>query len=85
MISYIFKSKDIIVDSCFLGDLNPELKGDPVDITSCVDVMKTEYFKLPQEYEQDNVLTTIWIKKGDFVEQSVVRHIINAIENKGEM
>ena len=76
---------DIIVDSCFLGDLNPELKGEPVDITSCVDVMKAEYFKLPQEYEQDNVLTTIWIKKGDFVEQSVVRHIINAIENKGEM
>lgn len=71
---------DIIVDSMFCGELNPELKGDPVDISLCIDCMKKNYRKISQDYELDNVITTVWIKKDSFVEQGTLKHIINAIE-----
>lgn len=74
---------DIIVDSVFMGELNPELKGEKVDITASIDVMKQKYFKISKDYELDNVVTSVYVKRGDFVEQSVLKRIIEAIE-KGE-
>ncbi len=76
---------DIVVDSMYKGELNPNLEGPKIDITTCIDVLKSKYIKISQDYEQDNITTTVWVKKGDFVEQSVVKHIIEAIENKGEI
>ena len=76
---------DIVVDSMYKGELNPNLEGPKIDITTCIDVLKSKYIKISQDYELDNITTTVWVKKGDFVEQSVVKHIIEAIENKGEI
>lgn len=76
---------DIVVDSMYKGELNPNLEGPKIDITTCIDVLKSKYIKISQDYEQNNITTTVWVKKGDFVEQSVVKHIIEAIENKGEI
>ena len=76
---------DIVVDSMYKGELNPNLEGPTIDITTCIHVLKSKYIKISQDYELDNITTTVWVKKGDFVEQSVVKHIIEAIENKGEI
>ena len=72
---------DIIVDSCFMGDINPSLKGNPVDISECVELMKKNYKQISPDYEEDNVITTIWVKKGEFVPQEVLKHITFSIIN----
>lgn len=71
---------DIIVDSMYVGELNPELEGQKVDITACIDIMNKSYRKISLDYELDNVVTSVHVKKGDFVEQSVIKRIIAAIE-----
>ena len=72
---------DIVVDSCFMGELNPELKGEPVDISECIELMKKNYMQISPNYEEDNVITTIWVKKGEFVSQEVLKHITMSIIN----
>jgi len=75
---------DVVADSIFTGELNPELTGPKIDITPCIETLKSKYMKISADYEQDGIITSVWVKKGDFVEQKVIRHILNAIENKGE-
>ena len=72
---------DIIVDSCFMGELSPELKGEPVDISECIELMKKNYMQISPNYEEDNVITTVWVKKGEFVSQEVLKHITMSIIN----
>ena len=72
---------EIIVDCCYHGELNPELKGQPVDITECIDTMKQKYKQISPDYDEDNVTTTIWVKKGEFVPQEVLKHITLQIIN----
>ncbi len=71
---------DIIVDSMYTGTLNPELTGQKVDITPCIDVMNASYRQISQNYEKDAVLTSVWVRKGEFVDQAVLKHIIESIE-----
>ena len=73
---------DIIVDSCFMGDINPSLEGAPVDISECIELMKKNYKQISPDYEEDNVITTIWIKKGEFIAQEVLKHITISIINQ---
>lgn len=75
---------DIIVDSMYKGALNDTLQGPKIDITPCIETMTKQYRKISADYELDNITTTVWVKKGDFIEQSVIRHIIQAIETNGE-
>ena len=72
---------DIIVDSMYCGDLNSELEGQPVDISACIEIMCKDYRQISQNYELDNVITTVWVKKNSFIEQATLKHIIQAIEN----
>ena len=72
---------EVIVDSKYIGELNSELKGQPVDISPCIEVMEKKYTKITPDYEQDNVLTSIWVRKGEFIEQEVLKHIIISITN----
>ena len=71
---------DIVVDCEYQGDLPTDLDGKPVDISTCVDVLQRQYRQMSQDYELDNIITRVYVKKGDFVEQSVLKRIINAIE-----
>ena len=71
---------DIIVDSMYCGELNPELQGDPVDIGICIEAMNKKYKKFSQDYELDDVITSVWVKKNNFIEQNTLKHIIQAIE-----
>ena len=74
---------DIVVDCMYMGDLDPDLKGPKVDITPCIEALGVKYRQMSQDYIEDNILTRVYVKKGDFVDQSVMKHIITAIENKG--
>lgn len=73
---------DIIVDSMYCGVINPDLKGVPVDISPCIESMNKNYRQISQNYELDNVITTVHIRKGEFVDQAVLKHIIESIEAK---
>lgn len=75
---------DIVVDSMYKGDIDPNLKGEKIEITPCIDAMNLKYTQISDRYETDNVETTVWIKKGAFVDQSVLKHLITAIEADGE-
>ena len=73
---------DVIVDSCYKGELNPQLTGNPVDITTCIEAMKKNYEKISKDYDEDNIITTVWTKKGTTVKEEILTHIISSIINK---
>ena len=74
---------DIVVDCVYQGEIAPELT-DLINVNKSVEVLEQKYFALPQRFELDNVITTVWLKKGDFVEQSVVKNILTYLENEGK-
>lgn len=73
---------DVIVDSVYCGDLDAGLSGDKIDIGACVEVMEQKYRKISEDYEQDNIKTAIWIRRGEFVEQAVLKEILKIIEQE---
>ena len=75
------QAPEVIVDCCYQGELNPELAGQPVDISECIEAMHKNYKQISPDYEEDNVTTTIWVKKGEFVSQEVLKHITLSIIN----
>ena len=74
----------IVVDSVYQGALDQTLEGQKIDITPCVEALKQKYTQISPDYEEDNIITRVFVKKGDFIDQNVLKHIIKAIENKGE-
>ena len=46
--------------------------------------MNKRYHCVSAPHELDNIVTTVWIKKGDFIDQLVVKRILKAIEEDGE-
>lgn len=71
---------EIVVDCIYKGDLNPDLKGDSVDITPCIESLSKNYRQISKDYEQDNIITRVLVRKGEFVEQNVLKKIVTAIE-----
>lgn len=76
------QAPEIIIDSCFHGSLDPELNGAPVDISECIAKMQKDYRRISPDYDEDDITTTIWVKKGEFVPQEVLKHITLAIINQ---
>ena len=74
-------SPEIIVDSCYMGEIASDLKGKPVDITECIEKMNKKYVQISPDYDEDNIITTIRIKKGEFIPQEILKHITFAIIN----
>ena len=74
---------DIVVDCVYQGEIAPNLT-DLINVNASVEVLEKKYFALPQKFELDNVITTVWLKKGDFVEQSVVKNILEYLETEGK-
>lgn len=72
---------EIIIDSCYHGKLNSELQGTPVDISECIEVMQNKYKQISPDYDEDNITTTIWVKKDEFISQEVLKHITLSITN----
>jgi hypothetical protein len=73
----------IVVDCVYQGEIAPEMK-DLINVSKSVEVLEKKYFALPQRFELDNVITTVWLKKGDFVDQSVVKSILQYLETEGK-
>ena len=70
---------EIVVDCVYCGELNPQSKGEVADITVCIDVMKEKYIRVTPEYEKDNVTTTIYIRRGEFIDQAVLKRLLSEI------
>lgn len=73
---------DIIVDCVYLGEINSKLEGEKITITPCVETMHKKYFKITDDFEKDGVCAALWVKKGDFVEQSVLKRLLLLLENR---
>ncbi len=71
---------DVIVDCVYHGEMQ-QADGEKVDISSSVDMMRKKYMQVGSVYEEDNVTTAIYVKRGNFVEQRILKHIINSIIN----
>lgn len=69
---------DVIVDSRYCGKVD-SLEGKRIDITPCIEVMEKRYQKVSPDYEQENVYTSLWVKRGDFVDQAVLKKLMNII------
>lgn len=75
---------DIVVDCMYCGDVDAKLEGTKIDITPCIEVLQKSYRQISQDYELDDIVTTVWVRKGEFVEQNVLKRIIQAIEKEDE-
>lgn len=75
---------DIAVDCVYGGKIKEGLEGKPAEVGECVKILHDKYFALPQKFELDGVTTTVWLKKGDFVRQDVVKKILNYLETEGK-
>ncbi len=75
------KMPDLIVDSLYMGELNPHLTGKPVSIQKSIDLMEKNYHKISDDFILDNINTTIWAKNGAMVDEKVLAHLKNAIYN----
>ena len=73
---------DIVVDCVYSGEISSEAK-DLVNINASIDILEKKYIPLPQHFELDEVTTTLWLKKGEFVEQSTVKKILQYLSTEG--
>ena len=73
---------DIDVDCMYQCEVNRALQGPKIDITPCIEILHKSYRQISVDYDLDNILTTVWVRKGEFVEQSVLKRIIAAIEKE---
>ena len=75
---------EIVVDCVYHGELRKGLSGEPVSVDKSVAVLEQKYKPLPMSFELDNVTTKIWLLKDAFVEQSVVKKILQYLETEGK-
>lgn len=73
---------DIVVDSVYNGNINVSTQEKVIDVSASVKILEEKYFHLPSVFELDDVETSLWIKKGDFVDQNVIKMILNYLENE---
>jgi len=69
----------IIVDCVYEGELL-NIDESAVNITSVINEMQKKYRKITPDYCQDNVASAIWIRKGEFVEQSLLKRLVQILE-----
>lgn len=67
---------EVVVDCVYSGVLKPHLNGEMVSITPCIEVLNKSYSKIWGGYEKDGVITGIYIKKGAFVDQILLRSLV---------
>lgn len=71
---------EIVVDCVYHGPLDSDVKGEKVCITPCVESLNKNYRQISRDYELDHITTRILVRKGEFVEQNVLKRIVKAIE-----
>ena len=74
---------DIVVDCVYSGEIDADAQN-LIDVSPAVEILEQKYMPLPQRFELDGVITTVWLKKGDFVAQEPVKAILNYLETEGK-
>ena len=69
----------IIVDCVYKGKID-NLSGNKIEISSIINEMPQKYIKLTNDYIKDEVYSSIWIKKGEFIEQNTLKRIVSILE-----
>ena len=69
----------IVVDCVYYGELT-EYGGAAAKITDSVAVLQKSYRRITPFYEADKVRSAVWIRKGEFVGQSVLKRIVKILE-----
>lgn len=70
----------IVVDCVYEGQIT-ETEGERVDITDSVAIMEKGYRRISPYYVLDSVKAAIWLRKGEFVEQNVLKRIVAVLED----
>lgn len=73
---------EIIVDCVYKGEMNTALSGDKIDISECVEEMKKSYFQISADNVLDEVIRAIYVRRGEFVDQAVLKRIIRIMERE---
>jgi hypothetical protein len=74
---------DVVVDCVYGGPIDAGAQN-LIDVNKSVEILEQKYSALPQRFELDGVVTTVWVKKDDFVNQAVVKKILNYLETEGK-
>lgn len=74
----------IVVDCVYQGALD-ERVGEVIDITDSVNLLEKKYRRISAYYCLDNVRCAVWVRKGEFVEQSVLKRIVSILECGAEL
>lgn len=91
--SYIYKlfldgkealKPHIIVDCVYEGEIL-DVQGDKITVTNCIDTINKGYRRVTSFYKKGNVLSSVLIRKGEFVEQSVLKKIVQILEDGAEI
>lgn len=69
----------IVVDCVYHGQMG-NCEGARIDITDSVLLLEKQYRRISPCYCLDNVSSSVWIRKGEFVNQSVLKKIISVLE-----
>ena len=74
----------IIVDCVYEGEVLKK-EGEIVKIDNLMGEVEKKYRRITPFYKKGNVVSSVLIKKGEFVEQSVLKRIVGILENKAEV
>ncbi|MCM1324974.1 MAG: dihydrofolate reductase [Acetobacter sp.] len=74
----------VVVDCVYEGDV-AAFSGERIDITDSVAVMEKGYRRVSPYYVLDGVNAAIWLRKGEFVEQSVLKRIVAVLEKNAKI
>lgn len=73
---------DVIVDCVYTGEIDTSVSGEVVEISDCVKIMTEKYVKISADFEKDTVSSAIYIRRGGFVEQKVLKKLLLILENQ---
>ena len=71
---------EIIVDCVYEGAID-NLGGNKNTITECMKIVEKNYRRITPFYQKGKVKSVILVRKGEFVEQSILRKIVSILEN----
>ena len=74
----------IVVDCVYHGEMQ-NLEGERAVITDSVAVLQKNYRRVSPFYVRDEVESAIWVRKGEFVEQSVLKRLVGILEQNAEI
>lgn len=69
----------IVVDCVYEGKIENTGKVQK-DISAAVALLEKKYRKITPDYCLDNVASSIWVRKGEFVEQDILKKVVHILE-----